>query len=119
MGLRGPPKGTPRTPGSGRKPGTPNKNTTLLKDAILMAGEAAGDALSLPGKPSGLVGYLEWLAINHPPAFSGLVGKVLPMTVVADQNITAKVTIEGGLPAMPMDGEAAMIASVEQGQMLN
>ena len=90
MGLRGPPKGTPRTPGSGRKPGTPNKNTTLLKDAILMAGEAAGDALALPGKPSGLVGYLEWLAINHPPAFSGLVGKVLPMTVAGDPTAPVK-----------------------------
>jgi hypothetical protein len=41
--------GRPKT--GGRKKGTPNKTTALLKDAIL---EAAGNA----GEDQGLVGYL-------------------------------------------------------------
>jgi hypothetical protein len=52
----------PSRPGErrgGRKKGTPNKTTVLLKDAILQAADAAG------GK-EGLVGYLTNLAKKHP-----------------------------------------------------
>jgi hypothetical protein len=40
MGARGPKKGTPRT--GGRQKGTPNKLTTLAKDAIAQAAEGLG-----------------------------------------------------------------------------
>jgi hypothetical protein len=55
----------------GRKKGTPNKTTALLKDAILQAGEAAG------GK-GGLVAYLTLQASENPGPFMSLLGKVLP-----------------------------------------
>ena len=56
----------------GRKKGTPNKTTALLKDAILQAAMEAG------GK-DGLVGYLRVQALTNPGPFMALLGKVLPM----------------------------------------
>ncbi len=63
--------------GKGRKKGVPNKNTTLLKDAILMAAENAGNSL---GK-NGMISYLEVQAKENPGGFMNLMGKVLPMQV--------------------------------------
>lgn len=60
--------GTPKT--GGRKKGTPNKITALLKDEIL---QAAADA-----HPDGRVGYLTQQAKENPTAFLTLLGKVLP-----------------------------------------
>ena len=67
----------------GRKKGTPNKTTALLKDAILKAAEAAG------GKPSmtsagGVVAYLTQQAKANPSAFMTLLGKVLPTQLAGD-----------------------------------
>lgn len=58
----------------GRKKGTPNKTTTLLKDAILAAAEKAGDK-------EGLIGYLEKQAKENPAPFMTLLGKVLPSDI--------------------------------------
>ena len=58
----------------GRKKGTLNKTTAVLKEAILIAAEAAG------GK-DGLVGYLKKQAIVSPASFLALLGKVLPLQV--------------------------------------
>jgi hypothetical protein len=76
-------------PGRGRPKGSPNKSTAILKDAILMAVECAGDELK-PG--SGLVGYLQYQAIENPVAMLGLIGKVLPLQVVASIKTTAIVS---------------------------
>lgn len=68
-------KKTPPKAGAGRPKGSPNKATKQLKDMILAALDNAGGA-----------DYLERRA-NDPrtaAAFLGLVGKVLPMTVVGD-----------------------------------
>lgn len=59
---------------TGRKKGTPNKTTQLLKDAILKAAERAG------GK-GGLVRYLQIQATLNPGPFLALLGKVLPMQI--------------------------------------
>ncbi len=61
----------------GRKKGTPNKTTALLKDAILTA---ATDA----GKDGGLVGYLTAQAVLNPGPFMALLGKVLPMQLTGE-----------------------------------
>jgi hypothetical protein len=61
----------------GRRAGTPNKITALLKDAILQAAERAGDK-------EGLVGYLTVQAKESPGPFLTLLGKVLPMQVGVD-----------------------------------
>ena len=57
----------------GRKKGTPNKITALLKDAILKAATDAGNG--------DLAKYLQTQAEKNPTAFLGLLGKVLPMQV--------------------------------------
>lgn len=63
-------KGKPKT--GGRKKGTPNKTTALLKDAILEAARKAGGE-------GEIVGYLTQQAEENPTAFMSLLGKVLPM----------------------------------------
>lgn len=102
----------PSEPGErrgGRPKGGQNKITRELKEIILEALHGA--------HTDGAVGYLKWLAVNNSGAFASLVGKVLPLTVVANQTVDAKITIKGGLPAMPM-GEDAVIAEVEQQQLI-
>ena len=69
------PKGKPRgskPPSSGRKPGTPNKDTASLRDQILQA---------LSEQPGGGVAYLKGLAASNQSAFCNLLGRVLPMAV--------------------------------------
>lgn len=63
--------------GPGRPKGLPNKTTTALKEAILLAAEQAGG-------PGGTVAYLRQQAIDNPAAFMSLLGKVLPMQVQGD-----------------------------------
>ena len=78
------------TPGPGRPKGVPNKNTTLLKDALL---EAAAQA----GGTEGLVGYLKTQAVMNPQSFLPLLGKVLPMQLVGETGgaIEINVTVGG------------------------
>ena len=72
----------------GRKAGTPNKTTALLKDAILQAAEKAG------GK-EGLVGYLKAQAEKNSAPFLALLGRVLPMQITdADgEKLSIEVTL--------------------------
>lgn len=65
------PKGIPKT--GGRVKGTPNKNTTALKDMVLAALNDSG------GQE-----YLKKQAEANPTAFLTLLGKVLPMQVTGD-----------------------------------
>lgn len=74
------------TPGPGRPKGVPNKNTTLLKDAILAAAEKAG------GK-DGLVGYLTTQATANPQSFLPLLGKVMPMQITGEGDGPLKIEI--------------------------
>ena len=69
-------KGQPKT--GGRKKGTPNKTTALLKDAILKAAEAHGKD---GAGEDDVAGYCYFLAKDHPQSFATLLGKVLPMQV--------------------------------------
>lgn len=67
------PKGAPKT--GGRVKGTPNHNTTALKDAIMGAFDASGGQA-----------YLQRVADEDPRTFCTLLGKVLPTEVKADVN---------------------------------
>lgn len=58
---------------TGRKKGTPNKTTALLKDAILKAATDAGNG--------DMAAYLAAQAKENPGPFMALLGKVLPMQV--------------------------------------
>lgn len=70
-------KRIPPNAGIGRKKGVPNKNTSLLKDAIIEAATKAGDK-------EGLVGYLIKQARETPTAFLPLLAKVLPLQVTGE-----------------------------------
>jgi Family of unknown function (DUF5681) len=59
---------------TGKKPGTQNKVTRALKEAILLALEEAGGE-------GGSVAYLRSQANLSPGAFLALVGKLLPLTM--------------------------------------
>lgn len=85
----------------GRKKGTPNKTTALLKDAILTAATNAGG-------PEGLVGYLQAQSIANPGPFMALLGKVLPMQVTGE---------DGGPIAVQhmTDDDLARIAAASRG----
>ena len=71
----------------GRKKGTPNKTTAVLKDAILLAAERAGG-------DGGLVAYLEGQAAANPQSFLPLLGKVLPLQIAGDADNPVKHAVE-------------------------
>lgn len=62
----------------GKPKGAVSKTTKTLKEAILKAAELSGR--DMKGK-EGLVGYLRRVADEDVKAFSGLLGKVLPLQV--------------------------------------
>ena len=68
----------------GRQKGTTNKNTTMLKDAIL-------EAAALAGRGS-LTLYLVEQAKAQPAAFLTLLGKVLPLQVTGDRDNPAVIS---------------------------
>ena len=79
MTMRVMPKKEKQKPPRGRKPGVPNKITTALKEAIILA--AAKRGADGEGK-DGLVGYLFWLARAEPKSFAALLGRVVPLHIV-------------------------------------
>src|SRR5262245_12150162 len=62
--------------GRGRKPGVPERHTRILREAFILAAEAAGG-----GAPDGLVKYLTGQAHAHPVAFLAALAKVLPLQI--------------------------------------
>jgi len=65
-----------------RKKGSPNKTTTILKEAIMLAAELEGwDGHGTDG----LTGYLRRAARDEMRAFLPLLAKVLPYTIAAER----------------------------------
>ena len=84
----------------GRKKGTPNKTTALLKEAIIKAAQEVGSDGRGEG---GLTGYCQHLATTEPKAFAGLLGRVLPYQVVgdADEPIITRIELVAGKAENP------------------
>lgn len=92
-------KGEKRPVKAGRRQGSLNKTTGLLKEAVLLAAELEGD-VSLQEfetsaqlhresdkeavKRGGLVGYLRYVAREYPQSFVTLLNRVLPLQVRVD-----------------------------------
>ena len=103
-------KGHPKF--GGRPRGQANRNTRLLKDAILLAGAVTADrfvmreiiesskaeALDKDGQRiageleeaveehGALIGFLSWMAEHHTASYATLLGKVLPTQIRADSH---------------------------------
>ena len=79
-------RGSKALAGAGRPPGSPNKTTLKLREAILSAlDKVGGDE------------YLARLAVQNSSAFASLLGKVLPTTLAADESsggLGVKMTFE-------------------------
>jgi hypothetical protein len=78
-------------PGPGRPKGLPNKTTATLKEAILKAAQSVGEDGN--GK-DGLTGYLVRVAKQDVKAFSGLLGKVLPLQVTGEGDGALQIVIK-------------------------
>lgn len=78
---------------TGRKKGTPNKTTALLKEAVILAAEQVGH--DDKGK-DGLVGFLRKQAAkeNNGP-FMAMMAKVLPLQVTGEGGEGIKIVIQG------------------------
>lgn len=81
-------KGHTRAPTSGRKKGTQNKTTTILKEAIILAAALHG---SDGNGTDQLVGYLLNAAEKFPKQYLSLLGRVLPYQVNATIEDTERV----------------------------
>lgn len=108
-------KGDPRPAGAGRRPGQLNRFTTVLKVAILNAGERAGFP-KIKGKkiqpgPGGLESYLVWLALYEPKSYATLLGRVLPMQITGDGGGPVRVIDEAMSPAAAASAYAAALKS--------
>lgn len=71
-------KGAKRPENAGRKKGSSNVKTALLKDMILTALDESGG-----------IEYLKLQAKNEPTAFLGLIGKILPKEI--DANVKGEI----------------------------
>jgi hypothetical protein len=100
--------------GAGRKPGTPNKITMQLKEAILEAAHQAGG-------PDGMVGYLRKQATDNSASFMALLGKVLPHQIAGDKDnpmqLEHKIESERAFASLVslLDGVANSAASDDNG----
>jgi hypothetical protein len=78
--------GHTKIPGSGRRKGTPNRGTALLRDAIL-------EAATLAGGDGGVVEYLRQQAVQNPKAFLSLLAKVIPTQIDAESDNGQRVVL--------------------------
>ena len=76
-------KGQPRTPGSGRKPGSQNLTSQELKEIVFEA---------LQQQEGGAIGYLKAQAIAEPRAFMALIGKLLPTQITGEDGAPVRIT---------------------------
>lgn len=77
-------KGQPRTPGSGRRPGSANSmSSARLREAVFEA---------LKNQEGGAVGYLSRQAIEEPRAFMALLGKLLPTQITGEDGDPVRIT---------------------------
>ena len=87
------------TPGPGRGKGTRNKIPYDLKrDLVEAAAEVGFDGEGTQG----LRGYLKFLAVRHPKAFSHMLGKVLPLQITSDAPIGSQ-TLSVNIISVPTD----------------
>lgn len=88
-------KGHAKVPGSGIKRGQLTATTRILKEAAILAAEAAAEKVGTTKKEkeAGLVGYLTYVAVNYPPAFMTLLCKIMPDQLRMELQEESKTTV--------------------------
>lgn len=86
-----------KAPGSGRKPGTPNKVTKELQEMILAALDTAG------GEE-----YLARQANENPNAFLSLLGRVIPLKLKGAGGMPLRIEVITGVPE-PQESNADLL----------
>jgi hypothetical protein len=118
---------------NGRKPGQPNLVSRDIKSLLREAAANTGfmervPVLDAEGKPTGRteikwgkggeLGYLEWLARNHPGVFGSPYGKLIPFDVnakVEEKPVVRYETVEERRAAMLARGWApSVLAALEE-----
>jgi hypothetical protein len=100
--------GEKRPPNAGRKRGSINKTTSILKEAVLLAAEDTGDPMNR-GR-GGLRAYLRFVAREYPQAFVSLLVRVSPQQMQVDSRAEifyrTKAEIEDEMASLgfPIDG---------------
>ena len=126
-------KGHARLAGAGRPTGSTNVLTRDIKSLLREAAANTGfmervPVLDAAGKPTGQfehkwgkggeLGYLEWLARNHPGYFAALYGKLIPLDVNQkgeEKTVVHYETVEERRAAMIAKGWApATLAALEE-----
>jgi hypothetical protein len=79
-------RGRPKTGGRGR--GTVNKNTLVLREAVLLAAAAAGSEKGT----NGLFLYLKKVAKKQPAVFMPVLARLLPLHIESQQTSKTEVT---------------------------
>lgn len=83
--------------GPGRPPGSQNKDTRILKDAIMLAVCEVGDVgmyvdtdkLTTVEQRGQLIGFLKWVLVHYPETFvRSLLARILPLQVTGGLDLT-------------------------------
>lgn len=90
-------KGSTRPPGSGRRPGSANVFTRLVKEAIVLAAEQVGSDGNGKG---GLIGYLRAQARRYPEEYLKLLARLMPYQLVGPNDSAPVVKVELSLIEM-------------------
>lgn len=84
-------KGEARPDGAGRAPGSANKVTRILKEALIVAAEQEGRDGHGAGE---LVGFLRRLANEDIRSFAALLGRVIPLQVEGKGDMRVEITYD-------------------------
>lgn len=102
----GKPRGRPFQPGNPGKPkGAKAKVTKTLREAVLLAGEQAGNKLEPNG---GMVAYLRNIAETQPQLYMPILGRVLPLDVTSSDG-SMRPVVALYMPDNRRDGDDAKV----------
>jgi hypothetical protein len=84
--------------------------TSPIMDAVLGAAEDLGFVgMDENGDPiatgvDGMRGYMRWLGLREPKAYANLLGRILPMTIVAQIDQPKELTLDEAIAALKAEG---------------
>lgn len=90
-------KGEPKTPGSGRKKGEPNKLTRTVKDVVSAVFNELQEMKA--GKPVYPGAHMQYWALEQPTEFYKIAAKLIPTEIAGKAELTLQIVKFGDDPA--------------------